>query len=122
MAWSKSSDMNVFDHLHGIFVIFIKEDNKMTLLCPKSRFIISTQTMPKKSFLMDIILYYLYLYLFGAFVYLHRCISGSGTKYGREPSELAKLVKVGTALTSTRQDYFIHSGANPFSKRVGENT
>ena len=71
MAWSKSSDINVFDHLHGIFVIFIKEDNKMTLLCPKSRFIISTQTMPKKSFLMDIILYYLYLYLL---VHLYICI------------------------------------------------
>ena len=51
--------------------IFVKEDNKMTLLCPKSRFIISTQTMPKKSFLMDIILYYLYLYLL---VHLYICI------------------------------------------------
>ena len=70
---------------------------------------------------MDIILYYVFIFVsFGAFVYLHRCISGSGTKYGREPSELAKLVKVGTALTSTRQNYFIHSGANPFSVREFE--
>ena len=71
MAWSKSSDMNVFDHLNEISVIFIKEESKMTLLCTYNRFIISTQIMPRKSFLMDIILYYLYLYLL---VHLYICI------------------------------------------------
>ena len=75
MAWSKSSDMNVFDHLNEISVIFIKEESKMTLLCTYNRFIIHNQhTNNAQKVIFDghtSVLYYLYLYLL---VHLYICI------------------------------------------------